>query len=123
MSSSWQEVTAAAVCPICGKNRRCKIAPDVDAARCFRVSEAPAGWRIGKTHPDGGATFHRLDAAASAPRSKAPRSSPKSRAADSLGSTRLHEAYSMLLSASHLNVLSRLNLHKRGLPDEEIDRR
>ena len=43
----WPEVSKERPCPICGHDRRCKLAEDGLAAVCFRPTENnPCGWRI-----------------------------------------------------------------------------
>jgi hypothetical protein len=117
-------VPNSSLCPICQHDRRCKLAPDSRAARCFRTDVAPAGWRVKKKHRDGGATFVMENAvAASKPKpgsaTSASVSSPSS-AASRLAPADSDCAYSLLISKLSLNTLHRLALRKRGLNDEQI---
>lgn len=116
---AWQLVSEENLCPVCCKPDRCKIAPDGNAVKCFRVAEENAEWRVTKKHTTGGATFQRRGAQRQ-PRVARPAAASAPSRKTSLSSERLHEAYSLLLGKLSLEVLHRISLHKRGLNDEQI---
>ena len=53
---SWNNVSRARPCEICGKPDWCQWTDD-GAARCMRPVDPPPGWRAIHTAPDGGVTF------------------------------------------------------------------
>ena len=57
--SYWKAVTRSHPCPICEKDDWCGVTDD-GAVRCMRVAEMP-GWRVLKTHTDGGTVFRKDD--------------------------------------------------------------
>src|SRR4051812_27538464 len=101
----WPEVTKEILCPICAKDHRCKVAPDGNAVRCFRTSNAPAGWTATRRHPDGGATFHREGRAKARQKQPRPSQTTRSRRLPKLSDERLNDAYSFLIGLLVLNAL------------------
>lgn len=119
----WNEATKDNPCPICSKDRRCKIAPDGNAVCCFSSNQAPIGWRVTKQHSEGcGATFQR-DCTANPGRKRQSNSSGMSHSLPRLSADRLHEAYSLLFEHLDLIALHGANLLRRGLNIEQIAER
>jgi len=74
---TWREVTKNAQCLICGKGGWCGRSDD-GAARCTRVSDPPAGWRLVKRNVDDGTVFRRDDELPQrSPRASGPKPAPK----------------------------------------------
>ncbi len=120
---SWCEVSAGRDrCPICNHDRRCKVAPDGNGVVCFYITDAPAGWRLKEKHPGGGATFFRDVGPKTTPRTIR-RTKPTATPLPKPSPEQIDAAYSRMIEKLELNILHRLDLHRRGLSDEEIDRR
>ena len=118
-ASKWTRVSAHNPCPICKRTNWCTVATDGTAARCMHIE---AGSHKTKSDKNGGTYFlHRLDGsarAAPAPEPRPPGPGTKRAEAD-----QLHRAYSALLARLTLSRAHREALLRRGLTDEEIDRR
>jgi hypothetical protein len=118
--NNWRGVTAAHPCPICQHPDWCSVTADGTLAKCMRIE---AGAFKSGEQKDGVRYFlHRLDgtshAASTAPPPRLPGAGAERAYPD-----QLHRAYSALLARLHLLPTHREALKKRGLSDEEIDRR
>ena len=114
----WIEATPEKPCPCCGHDRRCTAARDGNAVCCRYLTVPPTGWRLGKQHRGGGATFHREGS--QRPRRSAPR--PKSEAAKPTPPPTeiTHQIYDGLLSYLGLSLRDHDRLKRRGLSEEQI---
>ena len=110
-----------------------RYAPDGNRALCFRVTEAPAGWKLEERHASGGARFvrdigipaavqHSPERKKKQPRQPSPPASPAARV-ETLSPDQLDAAYTKFIAKLSLLSLDRIELRRRGLSDVEIDRR
>jgi hypothetical protein len=115
----WRRVTRANPCPVCTAPDWCSISADGALAACRRVESGC--WRS-KTDRNGTPVYlHRLaDSGGRPPPPSRPPAGPAFGRADP---DTLHRAYSALLALLHLSRPHRDALRRRGLSDEEIDRR
>jgi hypothetical protein len=119
----WPEVTDETPCPICSHHRRCKIAPDGNAVRCFRHGESVVGWATGKLHTSG-ATYHRIrEHSQPTPKPRATKRPSPAAKLKPLPADRLHTAYTALIERLTLQGLHYANLVRRGMEPEEFERR
>lgn len=125
MTSRWPEVSAERMCPVCNKHDRCKIAPDGNAARCFRVSDQVAGWRCTRRHGNGGGTFHRVGSTPPTINGRPSRSTtqPQSTKKSALPPHTIDRIYRRLLELCPITGLHGGALLRRGFTKDEIERR
>lgn len=113
----WQRVTRSHPCPICGKPDWCAVSADGRLARCQRVEQG--AFKTG-TDKNGQIYYlHRLNGEQRTP-IEMPTANGAARHADT---EILHRVYDALLGGLALSATHRDNLHKRGLPDDEIELR
>lgn len=109
---NWVRVSRVNPCPICGKPDWCLISEDGIAAICARIEsdmiigEKGAGW------------LHRLEEAKPI---TVPVKNTDVKQAPKAGPDFIDRAYRALLSELTLLNRHRVNLHQRGLNDEEIE--
>ncbi len=114
----WVRVSGAHPCPICEHSDWCRVTPDGRRAACMRVEEGSYSSKAGK---DGSTTYlHRLDGSAKPPPAPPPSCGTKPERADA---ATLNAIYEAMLAALPLIIAHREALQRRGLKDEESDRR
>ena len=118
-SSNWQRVSAAHPCPICGKSDYCALTVDGRLAKCMRV-EAGA-FRTDRDKNGSPFYLHRLGGEARSTFELPPDTG--SAGAHRANPDSLHAVYDALLGGLILSANHREQLHRRGLTDDEIDRR
>src|SRR5262249_28605929 len=120
MSSSrrWVRVTRAHPCPICGHGDWCRISADGALAGCMRTSEG--SFRSWEGRDGSIVHLHRLIGGPLPAAALPPVPGPTRERADA---DTLHAVYANLLECLTLSTDHREALRRRGLPDDEIDRR
>ncbi|NSW84278.1 MAG: DUF3854 domain-containing protein [Syntrophothermus sp.] len=113
----WYEVTRTRPCLICGKPDWCSITDDGTWAVCRRVDNGQGTHKVDKAGMD-----YWLYKLTDGPRTPPPEL-PARQESERADAETLHQVYCRLLAELTLSPEHRKNLRKRGLSDEEIDRR
>jgi hypothetical protein len=118
-AGDWRRTDKNHPCPVCSRFGWCRVTADGRLAACRYVE---AGCWKGKADKNGAPVYlHRLDGASRS--NPAPPSRPPGPGAERADADLLHRAYGAVLAALPLSQAHREALRKRGLADEEIDRR
>lgn len=113
--SVWPEVTHGQPCPVCGREKWCRVSPEGDLVACRKVE---LGAIRNKTDRSGVPFYlHRVGPDRATPREPLPRQE-QDRASPEL----LARIYQRLLECLTLNARHRRELQARGLTDQQIDR-
>jgi Domain of unknown function (DUF3854) len=118
-ASHWMRVSGQAPCPICKHGDWCSVTADGTLASCMRI--AAGSFKTGADK--NGAPFHLHRLNGSSRPSPAPDPRPPGPGVGRADADLLHRAYSSLLGRLILATAHREALRRRGLTDEEIDRR
>lgn len=118
-AGKWRRVSRSHPCPVCGHHDWCSLSADGALAKCMRVADR--AWRTKKDKNGGEYYLHRLGGAVAA--SVPPPIPPGGTIPDRAEPDTLHAIYSALLAALPLARRHREALQRRGLSDDDIDRR